>query len=91
MTMNDERRPPRVVVTAAWRNEQQAKREAYEARRRAWARTFERGAEAEEDETPAPVETAPPDAPETRGAGVMPRRGRRGGTVQDKRQVRFTT
>ena len=88
--MNVERRPPRVVVTAAWRKEQQAKREAYEARRRAWARTFERGAEAEEDESPAQGETAPPDALESRGAGVVPRRGRRGGTVQDKRQARFT-
>jgi len=88
--MNEEQRPPRFVVTAAWREEQQAKREAYEARRRAWVRTFERGAEAEEDERPAPGETAPPDALETRGAGVLPRRGRRGGTVQDKRQARFT-
>ena len=88
--MIDERRPPRVVVTAAWRREQQAKREAYEAKRRAWVRTFERGTEAEVDESPAPGETASPDALETRGAGVMPQRGRRGGTVQDKRQARFT-
>lgn len=88
--MNDERRPPRVVVTAAWKKEQQAKREAYEAKRRAWVRTFEPGAEGEEDESPAPRETAPPDTLETRGAGVVPRRGRRGGTVQDKRQARFT-
>jgi len=88
--MNEEQRPPRFVVTAAWREEQQAKREAYEARRRAWVRTFERWAEAEEDERPAPGETPPPDALETRGAGVVPRRGRRGGTVPDKRQARFT-
>ena len=88
--MDVEGKPPRVVVTAAWRKEQQAKREAYEAKRRAWVRTFERGTEAEEDESPAPGETAPPDTRETRGAGVVPRRGRRGGTVQDKRQARFT-
>jgi hypothetical protein len=88
--MDVEEKPPRIVVTAAWRNEQRAKREAYEAKRRAWVRTFERGTEAEEDESPAPGETAPPDALETRAAGVLPRRGRRGGTVQDKRQARFT-
>jgi len=88
--MDVEEKPPRIVVTAAWREEQQAKREAYEAKRRAWVRTFERGADAEEDESRAPGETAPPSALETRGAGVVPRRGRRGGTVQDKRQARFT-
>jgi len=88
--MDVEEKPPRVVVTAAWREEQQAKREAYEAKRRAWVRTFERGAEADEDESPTPRETAPPDALETRGAGVVPRRGRRGGTVHDKRQARFS-
>ena len=88
--MDVEEKPPRVVVTAAWRKEQQAKREAYEAKRRAWVRTFERGTEAEEDESPAPGEAAPPDALETRGAGVVPRRGRQDGTVLDKRQARFT-
>ena len=88
--MNVERRPPRVVVTAAWRKEQQAKREAYEATRRACVRTFERGTEAEEDESPAPGETAAPGALEKRDARVAPRRGRRGGTVRDKRQARFT-
>jgi hypothetical protein len=88
--MDEEEKPPRVVVTAAWRKEQQAKRDAYEAKRRAWVRTFERGTDAEEDESPAPGETAPPSALETTGAGVVPRRARRGGTVQDKRQARFT-
>jgi hypothetical protein len=87
--MDVEEKPPRFVVTAAWRKEQQAKREAYEARRRAWVRTFERGTEVEGDESPAADETSPPDTLETRGAGVVPRRGRRGGTVQDKRQARF--
>ena len=87
--MDVEEKTPR-VVTAAWRKEQQAKREAYEAKRRAWVRTFERGAEAEEDESPAPGETVASRALETRDAGVVPGRGRRGGTVQDKRQARFT-
>ena len=88
--MDVEEKPPRVVVTAAWRKEQQAKREAYEAKRRAWVRTFERGAEAEEDESPAQGETAASSALETRDARGAARRGRRGGTVQDKRQARFT-
>ena len=88
--MDEQGNPGRVVVTAAWRNEQQTKREAYEAKRRAWVRTFEGGVQSEEDERPAPGETTAPDALETRGAGVAPRRGRRGGTVQDKRQARFT-
>jgi hypothetical protein len=87
--MDVEVKPPRVVVTAAWREEQQAKRDAYEAKRRAWVRTLERGAEVEEDQSPAPGEASPPDALGTRGAGVVPRRGRRGGTVHDKRQTRF--
>ena len=89
--MDVEEKPPRVVVTAASRKEQQAKREAYEAKRRAWARTFERGTEAEGDESPAADETSPPNAIEAGDyAGVVPRRGRRGGTVLDKRQARFT-
>ena len=88
--MNEEQRPPHVVVTVAWRKEQQAKREAYEAKRRAWVQTFERGIEAEEDESPAPGETAAPSALETTDAHIVPRGGRRGGTVQDKRQARFT-
>jgi hypothetical protein len=88
--MDDQGMPSRVVVTAAWRKEQQTKREAYEAKRRAWVQTFERGAQSEEEESPAPGETAPPDALEIRGTGVMPRRGRRSGTIQDERQVRFT-
>jgi hypothetical protein len=88
--MDEQGKPSRIVVTAAWRKEQQTKREAYEAKRRAWVRTFERGTEAEEDESPAPGETAASDALETRDARVAPRRGSRGGTVRDKRQVRFT-
>jgi len=87
--MNEEQRPPRVVVTTAWRRKQQAKREAYEAKRRAWVRTFERGTEAEEGESPAPGETAPPDVLETGSAGVVLRHSRRVDTVQDKRQARF--
>jgi hypothetical protein len=46
--MEDQGKPSRVVVTDAWRKEQQAKRDAYEAKRRAWARSFERDGEAEE-------------------------------------------
>ena len=88
--MADEERPSRVVVTDAWRKEQQAKREAYEAKRRAWARMLERGDEAEEDEVPAPDGPAASEAAETGRAGVPERRGRRGGTIQDKRQARFT-
>ena len=66
--MADEERPSRVVVTDAWRKEQQAKREAYEAKRRAWARMLEHGDEAEEDEVPAP------GAGGVRGRGNRPRR-----------------
>ncbi len=88
--MDVEEKPPRVVVTATWWREQQEKREAYEAKRRAWVRTFERGAEAEEDESPAPGETAASSALESKGARIAARRGQRGGMVQDKRQARFT-
>jgi hypothetical protein len=88
--MDEEQRPPRVVVTAAWRKEQQAKREAYEAKRRAWVGKFERGTEAEEDESPTPGEAEASSALEIGAARVAPRRGRRSGTVQDKRQARFT-
>jgi hypothetical protein len=88
--MDEEEKPPRVVVTATWRKEQQAKREAYEAKRRAWVRTFEGGAEAEEDESPAPGETAASNALEPKGARIAARRGQRGDMVQDKRQARFT-
>ena len=56
--MDDEEKPPPIVVTAAWRKEQQAKRDAYEAKRRAWVRTFERGTGAGEEDSPAPGETA---------------------------------
>jgi hypothetical protein len=39
--MDEERKPRLVVVTKAWRKEQQAKRAAYEAKRHAWAGMFE--------------------------------------------------
>ena len=42
--MAEDERPSRVVVTDAWRKEQQSKREAYVAKRRAWVRTLEYGA-----------------------------------------------
>jgi hypothetical protein len=88
--MNEEQKPAPIVVTAAWRKEQQAKRDAYEAKRRAWVRTFERGTGAGEEDSPAQGETSPPNAIETGSAGVVPRRGRRRGMIQDKRQARFT-
>ena len=86
--MADEERPSRVVVTDAWRKEQRAKREAYEAKRRAWARMLERGDEADENEARGGPEAS--EAAETGRAGVRERRGRRGGTILDKRQARFT-
>jgi hypothetical protein len=85
----DQGKPSRVVVTDAWRKEQQAKRDAYEAKRRAWARTFERGGEAEEVDVTAFVGTSPVGAAETGGAIIPERRGRWGGTIQDRRQARF--
>ena len=88
--MDVEEKPPRVVVTAAWRKDQQAKRDAYEAKRRAWVRTFERGTGGGEDDSLAPGEMAASNASETSGARLVPRRGRRGGTIQDGRQARFT-
>jgi hypothetical protein len=87
--MNEEQKPPAIVVTAAWRKEQQAKRDAYEAKRRAWVRTFERGTGAGEGDSPAPDEAAASNASETGDARLARRRGRRGGTVQDKRQGRL--
>ena len=87
--MADDERPSRVVVTDAWRKEQQAKREAYEATRRAWVRRVERD-EAEEDEVAAPDGGRAAEAAETGRARVPPRRGRRGGTIPDGRQARFT-
>ena len=41
--MDEKAKPARVVVSEAWRKEQQAKRAAYEAKRRAWVGTFESG------------------------------------------------
>jgi hypothetical protein len=90
LPVEDKGNPSRVVVTDAWRKEQQAKREAYEAKRRAWARTFELGDEAEEADKPASGGTAAAGAAETGGAVIPERRGRRGGTIRDHRQARFT-
>jgi hypothetical protein len=87
--MDEERKSPRVVVTEAWRKEQRAKRAAYEARRRAWTRLLESGSEAGDDETAAPGEPAAGIA-ETGARTVPARRGRRGGTIRDERQARFT-
>jgi hypothetical protein len=82
--VEDKGNPSRVAVTDAWRKEQQAKRDAYETKRRAWVRTFERGIEVDEDDVPA-AGTA-----ETSGVVRPERRGRRGGTIRDQRQTRFT-
>jgi hypothetical protein len=87
--MEDQERPSRVVVTDAWRKEQQAKRDAYEAKRRVWARTFERGIEVEEEEVPASGAMAVSKTAETGGAIIPERRGRRSGKIQDRRQARF--
>ena len=87
--MEDQGKPSRVVVTDAWRKEQQAKRDAYEAKRRAWARTVERGGDVEEAEVSAPGGTSAAGAAGTGGAIIPERRGRRGGTIQDRRQARF--
>jgi hypothetical protein len=84
-------KPPRVVVTAAWLKEQQAKQMAYEAKRRAWARMLESDSEAD-DEAAAPGGPATAGTTGTDGVEgiVTARRGRRGGTIQDGRQARFT-
>jgi hypothetical protein len=42
------------------------------------------------DEVPAPGGPAVSEAAETGRAGIPERRGRRGGTILDKRQARFT-
>ncbi len=88
--MEDDGKPSRVVVTGAWRKEQQAKREAYEAKRRAWVRRVEQGDEADEDAVAAPDGGRAAETEETDRARVPGRRGRRGGTIPDGRQARFT-
>jgi hypothetical protein len=87
--MDEHGKPSRAVVTATWKREQQAKRDAYEAKRRAWVRKFERETGAGEDDSLAPDEAAASNASETRDARLAQPRGRRGGTVQDKRQGRL--
>jgi hypothetical protein len=88
--MDEKGKPPRVVVTEAWRKEQQAKRAAYEAKRRAWARRFESGAESDDEAPAASGGPAADGAAETDATAIPARRGRRGGTIQDSRQPRFT-
>ena len=88
--MEDKGKPSRVVVTDSWRMEQQAKRDAYEATRRAWVRRVEHGDEAEEDEVAAPDGGRASEAAETGRGGAPERRLRRGGTIPDGRQARFT-
>ena len=88
--MEEKGKPSRGVVTDAWRKEQQAKREVYEATRRAWVRRVEHGDEAEEDEVAAPDDRRAAEAAETDRARAPERPRRRGGTIPDGRQARFT-
>jgi hypothetical protein len=46
--------------------------------------------DAEEDEVPAPGRSATSEAAETGHGGSPERHRRRGGTIPDKRQARFT-
>jgi hypothetical protein len=87
--MDVEEKPPRVVVTAAWRKEQRAKRDAYEAKRRAWARMLGSAIEAEDVEVSAADGSATPGHTEAGGSGIPGRRGPRSGTIRDPRQTRF--
>ena len=87
--MAEEEKPPRAVVTEAWKKEQEAKQAAYEAKRRAWA-GFVAGSDADDDRTAGPDGPAAAGTMETDPAAVSARRRRRGGTIQDKRQARFT-
>jgi hypothetical protein len=92
--MDEPARPPRIAVTDAWRNEQQAKRDAYEAKRRGWMRGLERGLDAEadagEDEVPAPGGQGVSGSVAPDPAIAPARRSRWGGMVHDVRQTRFT-
>ena len=93
--MDEPGKSPRVAVTDAWRTEQQAKREAYEAKRRAWMQRFERGAEGDSgagEDAAVPM----PGGPGADGGSAGPahgavrdRRRRQGGPVHDPRQARF--
>jgi hypothetical protein len=87
--MDDEGKSPRVEVTDAWREEQRAKRDAYEAKRRAWTRMPEPAIEAEDVEVSAADGSATPGHTETGGSGIPGRRGPRSGTIRDPRQTRF--
>jgi hypothetical protein len=86
--MEDEEKLTRVVVTDAWKKEQQAKQRAYEAKRRAWMQHLERTGDPEEDEAETSG-VAPASRATEPGVTIPERRGRWGGTIQDKRQVRF--
>ena len=88
--MEDKDKPARVVATDAWRKEQQAKRDAYEAKRRAWVQQLERADDTAGDEIQTPGAAPALSATETGSVIIPERRGRSGGTIQDKRQARFT-
>lgn len=88
--MMEDNKPTPVVVTDAWRKEQQAKRDAYVAKRRAWVQRLERPDDIAEDAAQTPGVAQTSRATETGSAIIPERRGRLGGTIQDKRQTRFT-
>jgi hypothetical protein len=88
--MEDKDKPAQVVVTDAWRKEQQAKRDAYQAKRRAWVQQLENADHTTGDEIPTPGAATATSATEAGSVIIPERRGRLGGTIQDKRQARFT-
>ena len=79
--MDDQAKPPFTTPTAAWRAEQERKREAYAAKRRAWMRLME--GHTPEDEEAMKVS---PSADEITGARE---RRRTRGIVHDRRQGKF--
>lgn len=91
--MDEPAKPPRIAVTDAWRNEQQARRDAYEAKQRGWMRSLERSLDAEadagEDEIPLPGGQVVSGSVAPDPAIALVRRTRRGGMVHDVRQTRF--
>jgi len=86
--MDEQEIPPRMLPTAAWLAEQEAKQEAYAAKRRAWVQKLARDPDAEEDDgpEPPPPPSRTPSSPTTM-QGSPARRAR--GLVHDPRQRRF--
>jgi hypothetical protein len=86
--MDEHERPLPTIPTAAWLTEQEAKQEAYAAKRRAWVQKLGHDTVPDEEEAPDPS-PSPPRAPSspTTMQGTPPRRSR--GLVHDPRQKRF--